>query len=812
MFKRVSISKNNYNKILFFDKHGNELSRVPNESKRYESIEERDVVSQANKEAFEKAVNSDNSDYYYVSNLELSTIKGQLEYPKKPIIKISTPIYDGNNEIQGVLIVDFLSENIINIFTQQVEDNDYDFINHYLVNSNGYYLYSHEREKMFSFMFETEEQHSFEQKWPNVFKEVLDNDRAHFEKDGIIYLLKAITLSSSILQTEFENQFLYYITEFNIESLPQLSNLVLFYLSGFEIIIILALSILILYIIVVVYYRNIDRSKLSLACKIASNTNDAILITDSNKKIIYANKAYEIISGYSEDEIIGQRIGLYKSGLHDDDFYGKMWEAIKKNGYWSGEVWDKKKGGLYFPKKLSIHAVNTIYGNKVDKYVGIYSDLSTLDDSETHIPSFNSFASQKNASKGSLLQKLVEYSIEKNGDKPFGLFCFTITKIDEVSFDQNNLKTQDKIYEFIENVYTIIAKDDFITQVSKTTFAVGLLSLGTKDKIEMFCNQFFEINKNLIKKDHFSFFLNIKAGVAIYPSDNATTQGLLASAGTALEVAKSIKSNNFVFYSQQLKDMMSNQAKIQMLLMNSIQKNELSINYQPQVNNITGKVESAEALLRWNNKELGSISPYFFIPIAEKSGFIIELGYWVIDRVFRDFKKLEPILPQDFRISINVSPIQFKDKNLVQKLNDLSKKHNVDLKRFELEITESVLVSDINIVNINLEKFKELGVTIAIDDFGTGFSSLNYLRTLNFDKIKIDRSFIKDYPHLDNGGLIKIMVDIAKEFSLSIIAEGVETKEQNDYLKTLGCNFIQGYYYSKPLKFKDFKDFYLKHS
>jgi EAL domain-containing protein (putative c-di-GMP-specific phosphodiesterase class I) len=216
-------------------------------------------------------------------------------------------------------------------------------------------------------------------------------------------------------------------------------------------------------------------------------------------------------------------------------------------------------------------------------------------------------------------------------------------------------------------------------------------------------------------------------------------------------------------------------------------------------------------LIRWNNKVLGNVSPVVFIPLAEQSGEIITVGYWLIERVFQDYMSMKEKLNADFRISINISPVQFKDSELLPKFKELGEKYQVNFKNFEIEITEGVLVSDVNLINEKLNQFKELGMTIAIDDFGTGFSSLSYLKNLNVDKLKIDRSFIKDYPDKDNGDLAQVITNIAIKLKLKVITEGAETEDQIKYLASIGCNLIQGYYYSPPLPKKDFYEYITKY-
>jgi EAL domain-containing protein (putative c-di-GMP-specific phosphodiesterase class I) len=252
---------------------------------------------------------------------------------------------------------------------------------------------------------------------------------------------------------------------------------------------------------------------------------------------------------------------------------------------------------------------------------------------------------------------------------------------------------------------------------------------------------------------------------------------------------------------------MENEIKMEMLLRRAVENDELSIHYQPQVDINKGITVGAEALLRWNNKELGNVSPVVFIPLAEKTGVIIEIGYWIIENVFKDYLLIREKVSRDFRISINISPIQFRDEALIEKIKEFGEKYQVDFSNFEIEITESTFITDVNDINNKFYKFKELGLTIAVDDFGTGFSSLSYLRKLNIDKLKIDRSFIKDYPQNDNGEIAELITNISNKLNLKVITEGAETEEQINHLKSIGCNLVQGYYYSKPLPKEEFYKF-----
>ncbi|MGO1713343.1 MAG: putative bifunctional diguanylate cyclase/phosphodiesterase, partial [Senegalia sp. (in: firmicutes)] len=252
------------------------------------------------------------------------------------------------------------------------------------------------------------------------------------------------------------------------------------------------------------------------------------------------------------------------------------------------------------------------------------------------------------------------------------------------------------------------------------------------------------------------------------------------------------------------KEDIQKEQEIKMMLNKAIIYDEFSINYQPQIDSRNNQIVGAEALLRWNTKKYGFISPAIFIPIAEKTGQIVEIGYWVIDRVFNEYMIFKENINENFRICINISPMQFNDENFIKRIKESIIKNNIDTNYFELEITENLLLDDLTKVNKKLKELKDLGFTIAIDDFGTGYSSLSYIKQLHIDKLKIDRAFIKDYPEKDNGEIADIITIMSRTLRLEVIAEGVETKEQVDYLRSKVCHLIQGYFYSKPIPPSDF--------
>ncbi|MGD6731714.1 MAG: bifunctional diguanylate cyclase/phosphodiesterase [Pleomorphochaeta sp.] len=806
MFYRFASTKKNFDQIRILNLSGKEIVRINNSSSSPVIVDSEELQDKSDNDYFIKAVNLPINNYY-ISDMDLNSENGVIEIPHKPIVRFATPLFNDDGKLQGVLIINYLGLDFIHILDEQFKDIEYDFIYHCLVNRDGYYLNNEDESKTFSFMYEDKEQFSFFETHPDLEEEFTTNDHGSVQKNDIVYFYKKIIPTIDILSENNEQHFWIFISKFNVSSLPILNEQLLFYLSAVDIAVLLILCVLIGYIVSVVYFRNKDREQLTLTTKIAENTNDAILITESDTKIIFVNKSFEEITGYTADEVIGLKTNYFKSGLHSPSFYSQMWDDIQNKGHWSGEVWDRKKDGLFYPKLLNIYSIKTKYSDKVDKYIGIYSDLTRIKETEANLNKLKNYNIETDLPNETLLKKLVDLSVMNNHNKPFGLFSFSVMNFNEVTFSSFGVEPNIILNDFINDIHTLISKEDFVAQISKNTFAIGLISYNSKKEVKSFCDKFFELNRKFSQKMNNNFFFEIKAGVSIYPDDDITSEGLLKSANIALEAVKESKTLKVLFSSPKIKEKVSKELKMNLLLRKAIENNELDVNYQPQVDSINGKIKGAEALMRWNSKELGSVSPFFFIPVAEKNGYIIEIGYWLIERVFDDYNKIKDKLPSNFKISINVSTIQFQDPDLVDKFVSLSEKYNVNLENFEIEITESVLVSNVEIVNEQFQKFKKLGLSIALDDFGTGFSSLSYLKNLDIDKLKIDRTFIKDYPTLDNGGIAKLIVNIANEFNLTVITEGAENKEQVDYLKSVGCTFIQGYYFSKPLCFVDFDNY-----
>ena len=800
LFYRIAKNKKQFNQIRFLDKEGYELIRINNEKDTLKILDDKELQYKGDRYYFNETKMLDEGEFFY-SPLDLNIEKNEIEVPYKPTIRISTPVFDNNNNFIGILIINYLGENLINILKQEIDDSTNKFIEFSLLNENGDYLYNKSSEKTFSFMFD-DKNYNISDEFKS-FNENKKREDSYFIENNIVYSIKKIVPTKSINTNK--DTIWYLVSSFDINNITVVSDRFILNLSLLQFILLIFINLFFFILIYYAYLRYINKQQLEITTKIANVTTDGIIIADKNRKIIFVNTAYENISGYTFQNLINTESNFINVSMYSKSFCNNIWNKINLNGVWEGDLWDKKSDGLLYPKHLKIYAIRKNYNNNIDKYIGVYSDLSKAKDYEKNINKLLNYNNLTNLPNEQLLLKLINTKIINN-EKFLGLLCFSIINYNDILLTKDPKGQEECLTRFIHDIYYLVNKNDIFAQISKNTFVILLSSYNNKTEVENFVKEFIKFNENRNSINKNDSFIDIKCGVSVYPTISSTSKKLLTSANIALSEA--IKTNHdFVFSSKELEKHVNKMVNMNMLLRKSIINNELEVYYQAQINNNTNKIIGAEALMRWTTPTLGSVSPYYFIPIAEKSGFIVDLGYWIIEKVFIDYNKIKEFLPFNFKFSINISAIQFEDDNLIDKIIELSNKYHIDLSNFEIEITESVFASDMKEINNKLNKFRRLGFSIALDDFGTGYSSLSYLKQLVIDRIKIDRAFIKDYPQNDNGSIAKIIVNIAKELNVNLICEGVETKEQLDYINSIGCSSIQGYYFSKPLDYTHFKKY-----
>ena len=552
---------------------------------------------------------------------------------------------------------------------------------------------------------------------------------------------------------------------------------------------------------------------------IAFESHESIMIADATGKIVKCNKAFTLFTGYSEADIIGKTPSLLKSGLHDALFYKKLWKSIDTTGSWQGEIWNRKKDGTLYPTWQSISSVFDVSG-KVTHYISHALDLTRDKESEHQISYLNNHDNLTKLPNRSLLIDRLEHQLAQKNTHYSFLLLININRFKMLN-DSLGHSGGD---ELLKQVSARIDNFQFNDVHSFTVARVGndefiVLCITEHNVIEKALKLADKITRQLQNELEKAFYIHDKSivietcmGVTLFKPEARDPESIMREANTALTRAKQLSKNmvqsSIQFYAEEMQRRSQDRLEMEMQLRSALNNKEFILHYQPQIEVSSGKIIGAESLIRWIKPDGTLVSPAEFIPVLEESALIIPVGLWILEEAITQAKTLNAQLP-NMMISVNLSAIQFNDNNLINNVADLLERMQYPACQLELEVTESLLMSDIESTIAKLNAFADLGIKIAIDDFGTGYSSLAYLKRFPVNKLKIDKAFIDDITLSGSSdvAIVKATIQMANALNIRTIAEGVENKEQLTVLTEMGCNEIQGYYFSKPLPFKALIEF-----
>lgn len=553
--------------------------------------------------------------------------------------------------------------------------------------------------------------------------------------------------------------------------------------------------------------RNITRRKmvetqLSLASKIFNNSQEGMVITDRNANIIDVNTAFTQITGYRSEEVIGKNPRILRSGHHDQGFYKQLWHQLETKGQWKGEFINRKKDGSIYPQLATISAVMDDKNHLIN-YICVFEDISVRKAHEEKLQRMAFYDPLTNLPNRTHLLSLLEQHIE-TGHKSQQTFATLFLDIDHFKHindsmghfcgDQLLSKLAIRLQDILHlNAHVArIGGDEFVIILPDVHSDVALLET-VGDILSVFQQPFDLAN-------HDSLRVSTSIGIALYPRDGQDSETLLKNADTAMYLAKKNGRNGYAFYSPDLTDKSVSHVRIQSALHQAIEKQQLRLEFQPQYNLEQHVIVGVETLLRWQHPEFGLVPPADFIPIAEKTGLIQSIGEWVLLHACQQGNAWLKQGVEFGRIAVNVSALQLQQSNFIQRLSDILNQTGFPAQRLDLEITESFLLIDPQQAIASLNQLRGLGIEISLDDFGTGYSSLSYLKGLPINKLKIDRSFVSDVPsNSDSNAIVNAIIAMGKTLSLKVVAEGIETQEQADYLFEKGCVYGQGYLFSRPV-------------
>ncbi len=561
------------------------------------------------------------------------------------------------------------------------------------------------------------------------------------------------------------------------------------------------------------YEREQAEEELRLASMVYKNSSEAMTVTDAKNRIVAINPAFTQITGYTLDDVIGKDPGFMSSGRHDLDFFKSMWEEIKATGKWHGEIWDRRKNGEIYAKSLAVNTIRDEDG-AVHRYVALFSDITERKLSEELIWKQANFDSLTGLPNRDMFRDRLEQETKKSDrtNHPLALLLIDLDQFKEVN-DTLGHDVGDKLLnETAQRISGCVRDSDTVARLGGDEFAVILSELSEHSHAEEIAQK---IISKLVEPFHLGdevIYVSASIGITLYPDDTRNIDALMKNADQAMYVAKNKGRNRFSYFTQELQDAAQARLRLSNDLRGALAADQFKLYFQPIVELGTGKIIKAEALIRWQHPIRGMVSPIDFIPLTEETGLINEIGDWVFKEAARWGSSWRAQFDADFQVSVNMSPVQFKVESLIFADEWFTHLHEQGLSgnNIVVEITEGLLLNAEPDIMDKLIRLRDAGVQVAIDDFGTGYSSLSYLNKFHIDYLKIDQSFTRDLETDENNiALSEAIIVMAHRLGLKVIAEGVETPGQQKLLADSGCDYAQGYLYSKPVPPEEFEQLML---
>lgn len=547
--------------------------------------------------------------------------------------------------------------------------------------------------------------------------------------------------------------------------------------------------------------RKHQEAELRLWAKVFEASNEAIMILDAKLCVVLVNKTYEKMMGFSAAEVLGVDAAQVGASLHPHGFFRNLIAILNESGSWLGELTNQRKNGESFASWFSISQVLNSDG-QVENYIASFSDISERKKSRERLDFLAHHDSLTELPNRALLNDRLDMAINmaKRRNEKVGLLFIDLDRFKNVNDSLGHTAGDQILRQTAQRLSDAIRTGDTVARLGGDEFVVLLPRLRDERSV---ADVAIKLREELLQPylvENMPLHLSPSIGIAIYPDDGDNASTLIKNADAAMYLAKEKGRNNYQFYTPVLNARTLDRLKLEYDLRSALEQGQFELHYQPQIVAGTKTLYGAEALVRWRHPERGLVPPNHFIPLAEEIGLIIQLGAWVIAEAARQVNIWHQAGFVDLVVSVNISALQFHQAGFLAEVQELLEKAGTKPSSLELELTESMLMSDMEVSIQVLQAFRDLGYRIAIDDFGTGFSCLNYLRRLPANILKIDQSFVRDMQS-DTASLaiVTSIINLAESLGMETIAEGVETAEEYALLASQGCRLMQGYHFSKPL-------------
>jgi diguanylate cyclase (GGDEF)-like protein/PAS domain S-box-containing protein len=541
-------------------------------------------------------------------------------------------------------------------------------------------------------------------------------------------------------------------------------------------------------------------SRLRQWAAVFQNTTEGVIITDQEARILTVNKAFTDITGYLEQEVVGNNPRLLKSGKHEADFYRTMWQSLLDTGHWRGEICNRKKNGDFLPVWQTISSIKDENG-ELTNFVSVFSDISSVKKAQEKLDYLAYHDPLTDLPNRLLLNDRLQHAISlaQREQSSLAVMFLDLDRFKNINDSMGHPVGDTLLENVAQRLQISLRATDTVARQGGDEFIVLLEDVGTPDNAARMAKKLidtFQQPFHILQRD---IFITPSIGITLFPDDGDNATTLIRNADAAMYRAKDSGRNQYWFYTEDMTIAANLKVETEQALRHALSRTELVLHFQPQYDTQRNRVIGAEALVRWQrNGEL--VPPGLFIPLAEETGLIHEIGEWVTHSACRQFMAWQQAGLGIERISVNVSTLQVVRGDLLDVVEHALKTSGMAAKHLELEITEAVFLQSEETTGSLMDEINALGVHLALDDFGTGFSSLSYLKNYPFHRLKIDQSFVRDMlDNSNNRAIVEAIVAMGKGLGLDIIAEGVETEAQLKHLKSIGCPEIQGYFIGKPM-------------
>lgn len=555
----------------------------------------------------------------------------------------------------------------------------------------------------------------------------------------------------------------------------------------------------------------LSQRNLHLAERVIESSLEGILITDADGIIESVNPAFTQLTGYSAEEAIGQTPAILSSGRHSEGFYAEMWRLIQEDGHWQGEVWNRRKNGEVYPELLTIAAIRDEDGT-LTHYAALFSDISELKENEERIRNLAYYDPLTNLPNRRLFHDRLSVAIahaHRSNTKLAVLFV-DLDRFKRINDSLGHAVGDQLLQEVTRRLKAAVREDDTVARMGGDEFIILLTEIETIDNVVLVARRIIGLMTQPVELGGRELIVTCSLGISLYPNDATELEELVQNADTAMYRAKETGRNSYQLYSPTMNVHSLEHLALEVALRKALEQGELSVHLQPLFSAAEETIASAEALIRWHSPELGWVPPSDFIPLAEETGFIVEIGRFVLQRVCAYLHDWNARGLGGISVAVNVSAIQFRSKRFIEDTREVINQCNIRPGQLCFELTESMLVEDAVDNLRTMKALREMGIHLAVDDFGTGYSSLNYLRRFPIDKLKIDRAFIRDIDKNDqDAALVEAVIGLGHSLGLKVVAEGVEREKQLRLLQHSGCDYIQGFYYSAAVEHEPFTQQFL---